>query len=178
MKVVLEGQSSDFLALNSGVLQGSVLDPTLFLIFINDLPDNITFSLIDVFADDITLYSISSKSQNFHAMTTNLTSDLSSIADWSKKWLIYFNASKTKTIIFHHHKSFAASPIIMDDTHLHDIDLLNHLLGLTLTSDLKWGSYITTIAKNASNMVGSFYQILKISYTCFYLVSIQNPDSD
>ena len=59
MKVVLDGQSSQFYSLNAGVPQGSVLGPTLFLIYINDLPDNILTSFIDIFADDSAIYSSS-----------------------------------------------------------------------------------------------------------------------
>ena len=56
MKVVLNGQSSNIYLINAGVPQGSVLGPTLFLIFINDLPDDVLASFIDMFADDITEY--------------------------------------------------------------------------------------------------------------------------
>ena len=58
MKVVTDGQESDTHSLNAGVPQGSVLWPTLFLIFIKDLPGHILRSLIDIFDDDTTLYDI------------------------------------------------------------------------------------------------------------------------
>ena len=56
MKVVIDGQSSDIHLLNAGVPQGSVLGPTLFLLFINDLPDHILASFVDIFADDTTVW--------------------------------------------------------------------------------------------------------------------------
>ena len=52
MKVVVNGQSSEVHEINAGVPQGSVLGPTLFLIFINDLPDSVIRSFINIFADD------------------------------------------------------------------------------------------------------------------------------
>ena len=54
-RVVLNGQTSDWRKINSGVPQGSVLGPLLFLIFINDLPDGIT-SLCKIFPDDTSLF--------------------------------------------------------------------------------------------------------------------------
>ena len=55
-RVVLNGQSSDWRKTNSGVPEGSVLGPLLFLIFINDLPDGQT-SIYKIFADDASLFS-------------------------------------------------------------------------------------------------------------------------
>ena len=55
-RVVLNGQMYDWRKINSGVPQGSVLGPLLFLIFINDLPDGIT-SICKIFADDTSLFS-------------------------------------------------------------------------------------------------------------------------
>ena len=129
MKVVLDGQSSDLFSLNSGVPQGSVLGPTLFLVYINDLPDQILHSLVDIFADDTTLYSVSSKDLNFRSITSNLNADLSSISDWGKKWLVTFNETKTKTISFHHHKTLHRSPVLMNNIHLNESDSIDRLLG-------------------------------------------------
>ena len=55
-RVVVNGQSSDWRKINSGVPQGSVLGTLLFLIFINDLPDGKT-SICKIFADDTSLFS-------------------------------------------------------------------------------------------------------------------------
>ena len=55
-KVILEGQSSSWATVASGVPQGSVLGPLLFMIYINDLPDCVTSSSVRLFADDTVLY--------------------------------------------------------------------------------------------------------------------------
>ena len=71
MKVVVNGQSSDIYLLNAGVPQGSVLGPTLFLLFINGLPDDVLASFIDMFADDTNEYGVTSKS--YHHADWQLT---------------------------------------------------------------------------------------------------------
>ena len=56
LRVVLDGKSSQEYPVNAGVPQGSILGPTLFLLYINDLPDNVICD-IAIYADDTTLYS-------------------------------------------------------------------------------------------------------------------------
>ena len=56
LQVVLDGKSSQEYSVNAGVPQGSILGPTLFLLYINDLPDDVICD-ITVYADDTTLYS-------------------------------------------------------------------------------------------------------------------------
>ena len=55
-RVVLDGKSSQEYPVNAGVPQGSILDPTLFLLYINDLPDDVICNSA-IYADDTTLYS-------------------------------------------------------------------------------------------------------------------------
>ena len=82
MKVVVNDQYSGIYLLNAGVPQGSVLGPTLFLLFINDLPDNVLPSFIDMLADNTTEYGITSKSYHHADLAADLTSDLSIIVQW------------------------------------------------------------------------------------------------
>ena len=90
--VVLNGQTSDWKKINSGVPQGSVLGPLLFLIYINDLPDVIT-SICKMFADDISLFSKVIDTCNFQ---NALNSDLGSISNWAYHWNLEFNPDPKK----------------------------------------------------------------------------------
>ena len=88
-KVVLDGQASDPVPVLSGVPQGSVLGPVLFLIFINDLPNNIRSS-VRLFADDCVLYG------NIKTLTDCqiLQDDLNSLGQWETDWQMKFNVAK------------------------------------------------------------------------------------
>ena len=88
-KVVLEGQSSSYLSVDSGVPQGTVLGPLLFLLYINDLPENLT-STPRLFADDCLLYRTISSDKD----AADLQMDLDELTKWQEMWQMRFNASK------------------------------------------------------------------------------------
>ena len=115
LKVVLDGQSSPLFCINAGVPQGSVLGPTLFLVFINDLPDGI-LSRIGIYADDTTLYSSLGKSGIFEKVESagELERDLSDIVEWGNRWLVTFNATKTKLLSFNRHRDPLLVPFGLD----------------------------------------------------------------
>ena len=95
---MLDGQSSIDYSINSGVPQGSIIGPILFLIFINDLPDNI-LSQLAIYADDTTIYSCLGKTNDHFdkvELAADLEVDLRTFTEWVEKWLVSFNASKTK----------------------------------------------------------------------------------
>ena len=87
--MVLDGHASDPVPVLSGVPQGSVLGPVLFLIFINDLPDNIRSS-VRLFADDCVLY----RNVKSPLDCQILQDDLNSLAKWEMDWQMKFNVSK------------------------------------------------------------------------------------
>ena len=92
-QVVLEGIASGTVDVTSGVPQGSVFGPILFLIFINDLPQSLT-SKVRFFADDAILY-IEVASADDCQM---LQSDLNKLTEWEEKWLMSFNPSKCEVL--------------------------------------------------------------------------------
>ena len=93
-KVVLDGRASDPVPVLSGVPQGSVLRLVLFLIFINDLPDNIRSS-VPLFGDDCVLY----RNIKSPLDCQILQDDLNSLAKWEiMDWQMKFNVSKCRSM--------------------------------------------------------------------------------
>ena len=95
-RVVIEGSSSSWKEVKAGVPQGSVLGPLLFLIYINDIQQNIDSDCF-IFADDTMLLEEVFSPQS---AARSLNKDLNSISLWSNRWLVTMNASKTKSMTF------------------------------------------------------------------------------
>ena len=85
--MALDGKSSQEYPVNARVPQGSILGPTLFLLYINDLPDDVICN-IAIYADDTTLYSKCYQASDLWQqleLTSELESDLRETVDWGRK---------------------------------------------------------------------------------------------
>ena len=94
-RVVLNGIASDWRDINAGVPQGSVLGPLLFLVYINDLTDNIS-SHMRLFADDSSLFT---RVEGIHETHDKLVADLRTVTNWAYQWKMVFNPDITKQAI-------------------------------------------------------------------------------
>ena len=163
LRVVLDGKSSQEYPVNAGVPQGSILGPTFFLLYINDLPDDVICN-IAIYADDTTLYSKCDQAPDLWQqleLASELESDLQDTVDWGRKWLVDFNAGKTQLVLFDWSKNTGTIDVKMDGSVL-DEKTSFKMLGLTFSSKLDWGSYIiSSIAKTASKKIGALIRSMK-----------------
>ena len=100
--MVLDGESSQEYLVNAGVPQGSIIGPTLFLLYINDLPDDVMCN-IAIYADDTTFCPKCDQASDLWQqleLASELESDLRDTVGWGKKWLVDFNAGKTQLVSF------------------------------------------------------------------------------
>jgi hypothetical protein len=109
-----------------GVPQGSTLGPFLFLLFINDI-ENEVLNSIQLFADDTSLYCVV---EDQTSTAESLNEDLACIHQWSSDWGITFNATKTKSMLFSRNKMANLPPLFFNGTMLEKSKSQSILLSL------------------------------------------------
>ena len=149
--VVLDGKCSQEYPVYAGVPQGFMLDPTLFLLHI----DNMTFLmmlsviLLSMQADDTTLYSKCDQASDLCqqlGLASQLASDLQDTVDWSRKKLVSFNAGKTQLVLFDWSNNIGGFDIIIDGSAL-DKKLSFKMLRLTFSLKLNWDFTLSLFLK-------------------------------
>lgn len=146
--VAVEGETSTNAFVKSGVPQGTVLGPLMFLLYINDIGDDIK-SKLRLFADDSLLYlAIDCKDD-----CNQLQKDLDKLIDWASKWQMKFNASKCYVLRITNKKK-----PILHNYHMHGQVLenvsQNPYLGVQFTNNLKWDIHINNITAKANKSLG------------------------
>ena len=134
--------------------QGSILGPTLFLLYINDLPDDVICD-IAIYADDTTLYSKCDYASDLWQqleLASELKSDLRDTMDLGGKWLVDFGAGKTQLVSFDWSSNTGAIDVKMDGSALVEKSSFK-MLRFTFSSILDWSFYIISIAKTTSKKI-------------------------
>lgn len=98
--VIVNDNKSNWSEVSSGIPQGSVLGPTLFLIYINDIETEIQ-SIIRLFADDTKLFNIADTDTD----KLRIQNDTDKLEEWSEKWLLKFNVDKCCTMHYGHNNT-------------------------------------------------------------------------
>ena len=145
-RVVVDGEVSNWKSVLSGVPQGSVLGPILFLIYINDLDDDITSKVLK-FADDTIFF----RKIESDADRQQLQNDLNKLNEWSEKWQMLFNYGKCKCLHTGHGNEDAQ--YTMGDTAL-NTTVKEKDLGLTISADMKVSEQCAIAAAKGNQILG------------------------
>ena len=146
--MLVDGEASDFCKVVSGVPQGTVLGPVLFLVFINDLPSTIN-SPCKLFADDLVVYREVKCSQEEKVMQ----GDLNKLSEWEDKWGMKFHPDKCEHIIITRKRKPHISSYTLRGHQLKTVNQAKYL-GVTISSKLEWKDHIETISKKANKTLG------------------------
>ena len=143
----------------SGVPQGSVLGPCLFLFYINDLPDHMSTS-VRLFADDTIMYMTIQSAEDAKL----LQQDLDTLSSWSNRWLMDLNAKKCHSISVTRKRNRLHHQYTLNGTVLDSVTSAKYL-GITITTDLKWNQHISNICQKANNTLAFLRRNLRIHNT-------------
>ena len=140
-RAVVNGVKSDWAPVLSGVLQGTVLGPLLFSLYINDVSSDIK-SEIRLFADDCVCY----REIKDEVDTMKLQRDIDRLSSWAKMWGMRFQPVKcnmmqlTRKRIKRIHASYT-----LEGTDLENIESIKYLGVTTITSDLRWNTHVSNV---------------------------------
>ena len=141
---MLEGERSSEVPVTSGVPQGSALGHLLFLLYINDLPQNIQ-SQVRFFADDTAVYLTVSSPEDKNILQT----DLDILKEWEQTWDMEFNPDNCQVLYFTRARQPLLSQYTLHDQVLEIVDNAKYL-GVTISQDLNWDKHINCITAKAN----------------------------
>ena len=153
---VVNGYSSTSLPVLSGVPQGSVIGPLLFIIYINDVVNQILpDSNINLFVDDIALYRTINSPDDY----VRLQDDIRSVSCCLGSKYLDLNASKCCYLLLSRKRNHSILPpiLILNDAPLKRVNSYKYL-GILISSDLMWSSHISSICSKTRRLTGMLYR--------------------
>ena len=154
-KVVINGHSSSWAKVKSGVPQGSVIAALLFVIYINDLPENIVSNLY-LFADDCKFFRQIITPED----TEIMQKDLDKLHEWSKIWLLKFHPDKCVTLRISLQKQNEKHTYHLGDADLKNVEEVKDL-GITVDSRLQFSNHISIKVNKANQTWGTIKRTFK-----------------
>ena len=156
-RVVVDGSISSSTEVLSGVLQGSILGPLLFLIYIDGitkvkLSNN---SRLVLYADDVLIYSAISDNNDYQL----LQRDINAICDWSTEQYLTLNPQKCKSMTISRKMKPSTAPFTLrlHNEQLEEVDQFKYL-GVILNHNLSWSPHISAICTKAKKILGLLYR--------------------
>ena len=150
-RVRVQNDTSNWIQVKSGVPQGSVLGPILFLVYINDLVTKVQYGKIELFADDSKISNPIINEQD----VGKLQSDIDSVVNWSEEWGLKFNPKKCK-VLHLGPKNFQAKYYMKDEQQKIELEsvLSEKDLGVYIDHNLNFQVHIGEIISKANKILG------------------------
>ena len=156
--VVVDGSKSDIKDVQAGVPQGSRLGPLLWILFVNDIIEDLETEVL-LFADDTCLFATADDPSETAEM---LNRDLEKIHQWAGKWKVSFNPSKSKDVIFSKKNLANSPPIIFNNTLVSRVHEHRHL-GVWLSSSLDWSKQVREVCLRANGKLAVLRSVRYLS---------------
>ena len=154
--VSVNGTKSNVGEISSGVPQGSILGPLLFLIFINDLPLVLSKNglAIDLYADDTTIYDIQS---DLETLRSNLQESLLILQRWCRENGMLLNTEKTKVMLITTRQKRITMDVSLLSLSYNEIDLQlttgDKILGVYIGENFQWDNHFKYVCKKVSSYI-------------------------
>jgi hypothetical protein len=156
-QVVIDGEASDPIPVTSGVPQGSVLGPILFLVYINDMATYTKHSTLRLFADDTLIYMAIHNRDD----CSKLQEDITALGAWEKEWLMEFHPDKCNVLRISKKRSHVNFPYTLHNRVLAESDNAKYL-GVTVNSKMNWNIHIDQLTAKSNKRLGFIKRNLKI----------------
>ena len=160
LQAVICGQQSAQYPISAGVPQGSILGPTLFILYVNDCADHLPGGpSLAVYADDTTLYKCITCIGDIRDSSTQLQSAVDAVAAWGQSWKIQFEPTKSQALTLSCHRPpLVLPPISFNNVPVAEEDEIR-LLGVLFDRQLSFRSHLRSIASKANQRMHFFKKV-------------------
>ena len=157
LQAVVGGATSQAIPVTAGVPQGSIIGPTLFIVYVKDVCDVLPADTVPAtYADDTTLFSLMASIDDVPARCAEFQSAVDALSEWGSTWCVKFEPSKsqaTTKLISRHLRPWPIPPVKFDVVTVEEANSLR-LLGVTFDKTLSFGQHLRSVAVRAAQRIG------------------------